>query len=50
MGEQGIAFLEKETNAMRIDSYNCRDLPNLLTNDDIDPDDNFYNGHNVDIL
>ena len=35
--------------AMHVDrEYNCRGLPNLVTNDNIDPDDNFYNGLNVD--
>ena len=28
---------------LHVDSYNCWGLPNLITNDDIDPDDNFYN-------
>ena len=33
---------------MHVDSYNGGGLPNLVTNDDIDPDDNFYNDLNVD--
>ena len=34
---------------MHVDrEYNCRGLPNLVTSDNIDPDDNFYNGLNVD--
>ena len=35
--------------AMHVDrEYNCRGLPNIVTNDNIDPDDNFFNGLNVD--
>ena len=33
---------------LHADSYNCRGLPNLVTNDDIDHDNNIYNELNVD--
>ena len=34
--------------AMHVGSYNYRGLPNVVTNNNIDPDDNLYNDLNVD--